>query len=362
MQQLIEPEIDEAPRFSSKELAASITLNRRQFLSFAGFRQSEGEQPPAAGNWLTLSRRAMACLFEVVSDVNDDSGVQAATECLNEVDRLESMLSILRPASETNLLNCGADKYPVPVSTEFFALLEFCERLHHETEGAFDITTGALSKCWGFQEGKPGIPLAEPLSSARLRTGFQHISLGEDCTVTLHAPGVRIDFGGVGKGYALDRGAGKMRAHGIEKALLSAGHSSVLALGAGSDGSGWLIGLRHPVWKSLRYGTVRLRSCAMGTSGQEEQCFEAGGRRYGHIIDPRTGLPPRGVLSVSVIADSAAYADALATAFFVGGPELAQRYCGQHPGVIAVMLLERDLFHPLVFGSNEQATVEITHE
>ena len=338
---------------------AETIFGRRQFLFFGGALHSRGPEP-AAGNWLSFSRLAMACRFEVVTSPQDECGVLAAQECLDEVDRIESVLSIFRPASEATLLNCAAMR-PVQVSPQLYALLQFCQRLHHETEGAFDIATGALSKCWGFQERQPRVPSPELLSSARECSGFHLLSLRPDCCVVPRSPGVRVDFGAVGKGYALDRGALKMRARGIGTALLSAGHSSVLALGAGPGGAGWLVGLRHPVWKGQRLGIVRLRSCAMGTSGQEEQWFEADGQRYGHILDPRTGFPPHDVLSVTVIADSAARADALATAFFVGGPDLARRYCAHHDGVIAVMLLERDLFHPLVIGSNDQAAVEIIY-
>lgn len=153
-----------------------------------------------------------------------------------------------------------------------------------------------------------------------------------------------------------------MRTFGMKTALLSAGFSSILALGSGCDRAGWLAGLRHPVFKERRLAKVRMHSCALGTSGQEEQWCEADGRRYGHILDPRTGYPPKEVLSATVIANSATLADALATAFFVGGPELANRYCATHEDVIAIMLLEHDLYHPIVIGSSSQAAVELTNE
>jgi FAD:protein FMN transferase len=311
---------------------------------------------------MRISRFAMACRFEVVVAAEGEHGIVAAQECLDEVDRLESILSIFLPTSEASLVNREADMHPVPVGSELFELLRLCERLQQKTGGAFDITTGALSYCWGFQDRKPALPALEVLATARERVDFHQISLGHDRTVSFHSPRLRLNFGGIGKGYALDWGASKICARGIRTALLSAGYSSVLALGAGSDGAGWLVGLRHPVYKSQRLGTVRLRSCAMGTSSQEEQWFESNGQRYGHILDPRTGLPAKGVLSVNVIANSAACADALATAFFVGGPELAKQYCASHEGVVAVMLLAGDLSHPIVIGSSDRATVEIVNE
>ncbi|HTW78089.1 MAG TPA: FAD:protein FMN transferase [Terracidiphilus sp.] len=304
----------------------------------------------------------MACRFEVIVEAENDHAVESAQRCLDEVDRLESILSIYRSASEATLLNLGAARHPVPVGPEMFELLELCATLQQETKGAFDITTGALSQCWGFQERKPSLPALAVLRDALSQTGFHRVTLRRNQTVSFSSLRVQINFGGIGKGYALDRGAVKLRERGIKTALLSAGHSSVLAVGAGPEGAGWLVGLRHPVQRERRLGTVRLSSCAMGTSGQEEQSFLENGRSYGHILDPKTGFPADRVLNVSVIADSVAHADALATAFCVSGPELATDYCGRHQGVIAVILMAENPSHPIVIGSNDRASVEVTHD
>jgi thiamine biosynthesis lipoprotein len=340
----------------------AMILNRRQLLSLDDGWLSDRKPGHSAEYWTRISREAMACRFEVVVASDVDYGIVAAQECLDEVDRLESILSIFRPASEASLLNGEADLHPVSVGVELFELLQLCECVHLETEGAFDITTGALSECWGFKERKPKIPAPGFLEAALERVGFHFVSLGPDRTVTFRSHGLRINFGGVGKGYALDRGASMLRSRGIGSALLSAGFSSVLAMGDGPENAGWLVGLRHPVFKDRRLGTVRLRSCAMATSGQEEQGFEIDGRRYGHILDPRTGYPARGVASVSVIADSAVLADSLSTAFFIGGPELAKRYCDEHEGVVAVMLEAHDLSHPIVIGTGDRVSVEIAND
>jgi thiamine biosynthesis lipoprotein len=142
--------------------------------------------------------------------------------------------------------------------------------------------------------------------------------------------------------------------------LLIAGSSSIRAIGGGNDG--WTVGARHPVDKDRRLAVARLRDAALSTSGAEEQFFEYGGKRYGHIIDPRTGWPGSRVSSVTVIASSptvgAAVADALATAFYVGGPELAAEYCDSHPGVL-VLMLESGADRPILFGSNDKCEVEI---
>ena len=304
----------------------------------------------------------MACTFEAIVATGGDREITAAQACFDEVDRLESILSVFNPSSELSILNRSAATSAVQVGPELFHLLQFCRSIHGETEGAFDVTTGLLSRCWGFHDRKPHLPEPQPLAAALQSVGFHRVSLGPDCDVSFSSSDLRINLGGVGKGYALDCGAAKLRTCGMETALLSAGFSSILALGSGLDGAGWLVGLRHPVFKDQRLGTIRLRSCALGTSGQEEQWCESGGQRYGHILDPRTGFPPKGTLSVTVIADLAARADALATAFFVGGPELANRYCAIHEDVVAIMLLERDLSRPIVIGSSNQAVVELTND
>jgi thiamine biosynthesis lipoprotein len=344
------------------QLTQANILSRRQLLSFGGGLRADTAASRNAGNWLTVSRAAMACMFRITLASDGERGVLGAQDSLDEVDRLESILSVFSPSSEASRVNRESATHPVVVGVELFELLTLCERLHCETEGAFDITTGALSECWGFRDRKPCLPTSDALVDAKEHAGFEHILLSADNTVSLKSQRARVNFGGIGKGYALDKGALKLSALELTPALLSAGCSSVLALGQGPDGAGWLVDIRHPVFKNRRLCAVRLRSGAMGTSGQEEQSFEANGQRYGHILDPRTGVPAKDMASVSVIADSAARADALATAFFVGGPELAKRYCSRHEGVIAIMLPADDLSHALVIGSNNHATVETVNE
>jgi len=339
---------------------AQNVFSRRELMSLSSARRFGGKSEVAAEPWLRISRVAMACSFQVIVEPAGGAGMKSAYACLDEVDRLESILSVFCAKSEVSLLNRGTTN-PFPAGPELFELLKQCERVYQDTEGAFDVTTGVLSRCWGFQDRKPKLPAPEVLAATRRSVGFHLISLGEGRSISMNAPGVGINFGAIGKGYALDRGAAIIAAQGTKTAMLSAGCSSVLVLGAGPDGSGWLVGISHPVFKEQRLGTLRLRSCGMATSSQEEQSFEAGGERYGHILDPRTGFPSRGVLSVSVIADSAACADALTTAFFVGGPQLAQRYCSLHKGVVAVILMAGDMSRPVVIGSSDHVTVEVAH-
>ena len=186
-------------------------------------------------------------------------------------------------------------------------------------------------------------PSTEAIDAALACVGFDAVDLDRARqTVRFLRPGIELNLGAIGKGYALDRVAADMRGSGVTDALLSAGRSSLLAIG-GED-AGWHVDVvsarRDEAAASRPLARVWLRDAALGTSGSGEQFVVADGSRYGHVIDPRTGWPAAGVLSVSVIASSAAVADALSTAFLVGGAELAERYCAEHPSVMAIVTPE----------------------
>jgi len=304
----------------------------------------------------------MACRFEVTLPFEDQTGVRLARQALDEVDRLEQQLSIFRESSEVSFINRQASEGPARVEESLFSLLRLCQELCRETAGAFDITSGALSRCWGFLKRQGRIPEPHEIERAKALVGGDKLLLDcESRAIRFARPGVEINLGSIGKGYALDRIAATMRGR-VRSALLSAGSSSILAIGGGNNG--WAVGVRHPLNKERRLAVARLRDAALSTSGGEEQFFEYGGNRYGHIIDPRTGMPTDRVASVTVIAPSAAVTDALATAFYVGGPELAAGYCGAHPGVL-VLMLESGAEHPVLFGANnpcELGEVEVINE
>lgn len=332
-------------------------LNRREFLKVP-----PGPPASAEGYWLHVNRSAMACRFEITLPMEDRTGVGVATKALDEVDRLEAQLTIFRESSELSRINQRAATQPVRVEASLFGLLQLCQRLYRETEGAFDITSGPLSRCWGFLRRAGRVPDAEELEQVRSLVGSEKLLLdGESGTIRFEHPGVETNLGSIGKGYALDRMAGKIHRR-VNSALLSAGASSMRAIGGGARRQrGWAVGVRHPARKDKRLAVLRLCDVAMSTSGNEEQFFELDGKRYGHILDPRTGWPAQGVASVSVMAESAALTDALATAFYVGGRELAERYCTSHPQVL-VLMLERGAAKPILIGENHNCEVEILNE
>lgn len=332
-------------------------LERRQFLTFTPSRQ-----PTADGFWLHVSRTAMACRFEITLPLSARNGVTAAQLALEEAGHLEEQLSIFRENSEVSRLNRSAGTAPVHVERSLFDLLRLSQQLFRETEGAFDITSGPLSQCWGFLRRQGRIPDSNELEMARSLAGGHNVILDDLCsTVQFERNGVGINFGSIGKGYALDRIAGLLSGS-VSTALVSAGSSSMRAIGSGAAGQdGWSVGIRHPLDKARRIAVLQLRDAALATSGHEEQFFEHEGRRYGHIIDPRTGWPAEGVDGVTVVARSAAVADALATAFYVGGSGLARTYCAAHPQVL-VILLEAGAASPTVIGESNNCEVEMINE
>lgn len=331
--------------------------NRRDFLKLAPSRPAAPE-----GYWIHVNRAAMACRFEVTLPIWDQSGVLVARDALDEVDELEQQLTVFRESSEVSRINRNAASGSVQVEASLFALLLACQELYRRTEGGFDITSGPLSHCWGFVKRQGRIPECAEIEKARSFVGSDKLLLDQEFhTIRFARPGVEINLGSIGKGYALDRITNMIRDR-VQTALLSAGSSSISAVGTGDRGhEGWIVGVRYPKFKNRRMAVLRIRDCAMSTSGSDEQFFEHNGKRYGHIIDPRSGLPAEGVTGVTVIAQSAAVADALATAFYVGGPELAERYCSNHPDTL-VLMLESGSQHPVVFGGNNKCEVTMIDE
>lgn len=334
------------------------TLKRREFLNPTAPRRA----PSPEGYWVHVSRAAMACRFEVTTASRERAGIEAAREALDEVDRIEDQLTVFRETSEVSLVNRHAATEAVRVTPSLFELLRLSEQMRRETGGAFDVTSGPLTRCWGFLRREGRLPDPLEIEEARARVGGDMLSLDEEArTVRFAREGLEINFGSIGKGYALDRVAPSVRRR-VRSALLSAGFSSMRAVGGGDRGSrGWVVGVRDPRQKDRRMAVLRLRDCAMSTSGSEEQFFEHEGRRYGHIIDPRTGYPSEGVACVTVVAESAAVSDALATAFYVGGRALAEEYCARREGVLA-LVLESGAERAVVLGRNDKCEVELTDE
>ncbi|NLF70546.1 MAG: FAD:protein FMN transferase [Candidatus Anammoximicrobium sp.] len=298
----------------------------------------------APGYLMQISRRAMATDFEILLPaVQHGRATEAALQALDLVEELENQLTVYRPGSEVMAINGRAADGPVAVEGRLFALLQLALTLSRETVGAFDITAGPLSQVWGFSRRAGQLPAAEALAQAMSRVGYRHLELDDERhTIRFLRRGVEINLNALGKGYGVDRCAELLRAAGVANFLIHGGQSSVLAGGAPADSDddvrGWSVALRHPLKPQVRLAEIWLCDRALGTSGSGVQFFHHQGRRYGHVLDPRTGWPAEGILSATVLAPSAALADALSTACFVMGRQGVEEYCRNHPEVSAILV------------------------
>lgn len=275
---------------------------------------------------LVVGREAMACRFEVVFNAGE---VPEATElgcaALDLVDGIEAAISVYRESSDLARLNASAAAGWQPVSDEVHDLLLLARDLHDRTGGGFDIAAGSLVRAWGFLRRQGRTPTDEELAAARAASGMGHVEFdAAGRRVRFTSPGVEINPGAIGKGWAIDRAVALLAAAGVPSVLVHGGQSSVRARGVHGPAlpgrRGWQVGLRHPLFPARRLATITLEDRALGTSGSGTQFFVDRGRRLGHILDPRTGRPAAGVLSATVIAPTAAVADALSTAAYVLGP------------------------------------------
>jgi FAD:protein FMN transferase len=286
---------------------------------------------PAATSVLRLedSLDSMGTTYSVVVYGTDRFKLQAAVElAFEEVRRLDRMLSNYRPDSELTQLNKAAGQGPVKVSKELFDLLAACVRYSQESEGAFDISVGPLMKVWGFYRGSGRFPHRAEIRGALANVGYKNIVLDEkQQTVQYRRAGVEIDPGGIGKGYAVDRMVAILRENGIRSGLITAGSSSIYGIGVPpSDAKGWRVAIKHPKNPSQSVQEVFLKDMSMSTSGNYEKFFRVGGRIYSHIMDPRTGYPAPGMLSVSVVSSKTLDSEAWTKPYFINGRNWASTH------------------------------------
>ncbi len=306
------------------------------------FSLTDEPEAPSEFSLVRVSRRAMATTFEVALPVGSHPDPLAAAEAaLDLIDALEDQMTVYRDHSEVSRLNASAADAFVEVEPQLFDLFAHCAIWTKETGGAFDIATGALTKAWGFFRREPGVPDPRDRIEAMRRTGFRHVVLdAERRAVKFRVGGLELNLGAVGKGYALDRAAELLRTEwGVRSALLHGGGSSAYAIGTPpGDARGWPIRLKHPARPDASLGVIRLRDSGLGTSAATYQHFEYNGEKLGHLLDPRTGWPAAGSLSASVVAPTAAEADAMSTAAFVLGACGAEALTSLRPALGAVVL------------------------
>jgi thiamine biosynthesis lipoprotein len=292
---------------------------------------------------VALARHLMATRFELVLPVIGDAARlrAAGEEALDEVERLEGRLSAYLPTSDISRLNARAADDRVPVAPWLFGLLKTARELTLMTGGAFDITVGPLLRAWGFVGGAGRMADPNVLEAARELVGPDRIVL-DDTTSSVHfdRPGVALDLGAIGKGYAVDAALSVLRDNGVASALMHGGTSTVGVIGAPPDAEGWNVAIAAPPDTPAIQATVTLRDGdTLSVSAPHGKAFtDADGRALGHVLDPRTGRPAEAARLAAVVCSSATEGDALSTALLVAGPDAFALVARRRPEASALVV------------------------
>ncbi len=319
---------------------------------------AEGDTSPEI---VRVTHAAMGTEFEFTlfarpGDTGTEAVAEIAEEAFQAIDDLERRISSWLPDSQTTYINNHAAEGPVRAGSELVELIRIAKGVHEKTGGAFDCTVGPLTRLYGFYDGEGRIPSDEELEQARSSMGMDKVRVDEEAgTVAFDGGGVQLDFGGIGKGFALDLAVEILRRRGVQHALLHAGTSTVFALGD----SGWKVRIRHPYNDGEQIASVVLGNESLSTSGCYGELLEVEGSQICNVIDPRTALPVKETLSATAIAATATESDALSTAFLVLGAEETRRYCEENPGVRAIIVPAANSTEPSAvrIGLNEQREI-----
>ncbi len=270
---------------------------------------------------------------------------------VNEIKRLEALLSVYQSTSVTSRINRQASENDVIIDEETFGLLERAIAISKLTKGDFDITTNPLKKLFSFKNTQFEIPSESAIKEVLKVVGYKNIELKKDnSSVKFKTIGTQISFNAIGKGYAADRVKMLWKKQGVTSGFINAS-GDLSAFGIKVDGSYWNVGIAHPEMTNNAVLNIPLYNASLATSGDYEQHFLYKGKRYSHNINPHTGIPLSGIKSVSVVSPSAELSDALATAVYVKGTEKGLKFIDQLPQTHCVII---DDSNTLYFSKNLQ--------
>ncbi len=279
----------------------------------------------------------MGSAFEFVLIAPQAQGEHLLDRSVAEVKRLEHLLTEFDPASQTSLINRAAGVEPVTVPEEVYQLILRSNSISQLTQGAFDITSGLLKRMYNFKGGHFIFPGRRQIREALTKVGYQNIALLEPRQVFLKHKGMHIGFGGIGKGYAADKVKAMLVEAGVTGGVINAS-GDLTAWGARLDGSPWRVGIADPEQADRTLLWLPVENASVATSGDYEQFFIKDGIRYSHTIDPKSGLPVKGIKSVTMVSPVAELSDALATAVFVMGVEVGLHFINQLPQTHALIV------------------------
>lgn len=298
--------------------------------------------PPAAPPRQVVreARLAMGSRLQLTAWTDDEARTRRAFAAVfAEFDRLESLLSVWRPGSDVERLNAAAGGAAVPVRPETLEVLRAAAQVSAWTDGAFDVTFGALAEIWKFDHDQDNrVPSPEAIAARVARVDHRAVAIDAGSgSARITRAGIRVHLGGIGKGYAVDRAVQQLREAGLADFMVQAGGDLYVAGQAGD--APWRLGIQDPRGAGDEaFATVELSDATLSTSGDYERYFEHEGVRYHHILDPATGQPARGCRSVTIVARQALYADGLSTGVFILGPERGLALVERLPDVEAVIV------------------------
>ncbi|MGB5648012.1 MAG: FAD:protein FMN transferase [Muriicola sp.] len=287
----------------------------------------------------TRTLKLMGTKFDItVVAENETMGSGYINMAVNEIGRIEKLISSWDTESETSEVNRNAGIQAVKVSRELFDLINRSLEISTITDGAFDISYASMDKIWVFDGSMKQMPSEEAITSSVEKVGYKNILLNKtDFTVYLAKKGMKIGFGGIGKGYAADKAKALLIQQGVTAGIINAS-GDMNTWGHQPSGEEWQVAITNPLNKNKVFALLPIKEGAVVTSGNYEKFVRFNGIRYSHIIDPRSGYPSTGIISATVFAPSAELADALATAIFVMGVEVGLDRINQLPQIECVII------------------------
>lgn len=286
--------------------------------------------------------KLMGSAFQfIVNAETKEDGQELLKDCVEEVRRIEKLLTEFNDNSETSLINNHAGIHSVQVSTETCQLIQRCIHISKLTDGCFDITTGILKKLYNFRNDAFELPSESKIQDCLEIAGYRKIKILNDNRVYLERKGMHIGFGAIGKGYAAYKTMKLMQQKGVSGGVINAS-GDLCAWGTKHDGRPWNAGIANPDSPDEILLWLPLNGLSIATSGNYEQYFELNGVRYTHNIDPRNGRPVTGIKSVSVISPHAELSDALATAVTIMGVARGIRFINQLPRTHCIIIDDQD--------------------
>ncbi len=290
--------------------------------------------------------KLMGSRFDITVVANSENeGNNFINLAVAEIKRIEKIISSWDKNSETTQINKNAGIKPVKVSNELFELISRAIKIAELTNGAFDISYASMDRIWKFDGSMKQMPTPEVIKKSVEKVGFKNIILNpEDTTVFLKLKGMKIGFGAIGKGYAADKAKKLLQQQGVMGGIINAS-GDLNAWGTQANGKDWMVAITNPLNKKNAFSWLPVINSAVVTSGNYEKFVEFNGKRFTHIIDPRTGYPASGTESVTIFTKSAELADALATSVFVMGVGTGLDFINQLKGVECVIVDSNNKIH-----------------